>query len=48
MMRMMANENMQEFGNLAAVDQETIRSVVLGYADGWLELPTVPKRVPKY
>ena len=35
---MMANENMQEWGTSAEVEQETIRAVVQAYADGKIEL----------
>jgi len=38
MLRMMADENMQEWGTNALIEQETIRAVVLAYADGDIEL----------
>ncbi len=38
MLRMMADENMTEWATNSAVEQETIRSVVLAYADGKIEL----------
>jgi len=41
MVRMMADENMQEWGTSAAVEQETIRAVVEAYAAGKIELPKV-------
>lgn len=38
MLRIMADENMQEFGTSAEVEQETVRAVVLAYAEGKIEL----------
>jgi hypothetical protein len=38
MLRMMANENMEEWGASAAVVQETVRAVVLAYAAGRIAL----------
>ncbi len=42
MLRIMADENMAEFGTSAAVEQETIRAVVLAYAEGKIELKKPP------
>lgn len=39
MLKMMANENMEEWGTTLEVTQETIRAVVLAYAAGKVELP---------
>jgi len=39
MARIMAHENMEEWGSSAVVEQETIRAVVEGYAAGKVELP---------
>lgn len=38
MLCMMANENMQEYGTNAAIEQETIRAVVEAYAEGRIKL----------
>jgi hypothetical protein len=38
MARMMAHENMQEWESSATVEQETIRAIVEGYANGKIEL----------
>lgn len=47
MLRMLANENMEEWGVNAAVMQETVRAVVLAYAKGSIELDAVPAKVSK-
>ncbi len=39
MLRIMADENANEYGTSAEVEQETIRAVVEAYADGKIELP---------
>lgn len=39
MLRVMADENMQEFESNAMIEQETIRAVVLAYAEGKITLP---------
>jgi hypothetical protein len=38
MLQVMANENMQEFGTSATVEIESVRAVVLAYAEGKIEL----------
>jgi hypothetical protein len=43
MLRIMANDNMEEYGTNPQVEQETVRAVVLAYADGAIELDK-----PKY
>lgn len=40
MLRMMADENMDEWRTSSEIEQETIRAVVLAYAEGRIELPT--------
>ena len=44
MLKVMANENMQEWKSSASVDHETVRAVVQAYADGRIELGTVPTK----
>ncbi len=39
MLKIMAAENMEQWGTSSTVEQETIRSVVLAYAAGKIELP---------
>jgi len=39
MLKIMARENMEEWGTSAAVEQETVRAVVEAYAEGKIELP---------
>ena len=46
MLKMMADENMSEWGTSSIVEQETIRAVVQAYADGKVELPKV-KRIDR-
>jgi hypothetical protein len=41
MVRIMAHENMQEWTSNAAIEQETVRAVVEGFAAGRLHLPAV-------
>jgi ParB-like nuclease family protein len=41
MLKMMANENMEEWGASAVVEQETIRATVQAFADGKIKLPKV-------
>ncbi|MBA3584100.1 MAG: hypothetical protein H0W36_06150 [Gemmatimonadetes bacterium] len=41
MLKMMANENMTEYTAAASVMQETVRQVVLAYAEGRIELESV-------
>ena len=40
--RIMANENMQEWQSSALVEQETVRAIVQAYADGLIELEAIP------
>jgi len=40
MLKIMARENMEEWGTSAAVEHETVRAVVEAYAAGKIELPT--------
>jgi hypothetical protein len=46
MLRMMADENAQEYGGTTGVLQETIRAVVEAYAAGKIQLPK-PERIDK-
>lgn len=39
MLKIMARENMEEWGTSAAVEHETVRAVVEAYAEGRIELP---------
>jgi hypothetical protein len=48
MIRIMANENMEEWGHSAAIEQETIRAVVEGYANSKFELPMATRRNGPY
>lgn len=52
MCKIMAHENMEEWGSDAFVEQETIRAIVQGYADGRVELgdiaPTTHKTKTRY
>ena len=41
MAKIMANENMEEWGSSALIEQETIRAIVEGFAEGRIELPKV-------
>ncbi|HWE72327.1 MAG TPA: hypothetical protein VG328_04150 [Stellaceae bacterium] len=41
----MAHENMEEWAHDASIEQETIRAVVEGFADGRIELPPVKKNI---
>jgi hypothetical protein len=43
MLQIMGRENMEEWGTSAWVEQETIRAVVLAYAEGKINLPPVSK-----
>jgi hypothetical protein len=47
MLKMMARENMEEWGTSAWVELETIRSVIDAYGKGEIELPEVGKRGPR-
>lgn len=39
MARIMAHENMEEWGHSSSIEQETVRAIVEGYAAGKIELP---------
>ncbi|KKL69852.1 hypothetical protein LCGC14_2110780 [marine sediment metagenome] len=41
MLRIMADENIQEWATSSSIEQETVKAVVNAYADGWIELPEV-------
>lgn len=43
MLQIMANENMEEWGTSALVTQETVRAVILAFAEGKITLPPVHK-----
>lgn len=47
MLKMMAHENMEEWGTSAIVEIETVAAVVKAYADGKIELNGVPKDTGK-
>lgn len=47
MLKMMARENMEEWGTSAWVELETIRSVIEAYGKGEIELPAVADRTPE-
>ncbi len=47
MIKMMARENMEEWGTSAWVELETIRSVIEAYGKGMIQLPKVPKNAPQ-
>jgi hypothetical protein len=47
MLKMMADENLREWGSSVTVDQETIRAVVLAYAGGKIELERPGAKVSK-
>lgn len=47
MIRMMANENMAEWGSDGWVEVETIRATIDAYGKGLITLPSVPKDVRK-
>jgi hypothetical protein len=44
MLRMMANENMQEWSTSAWVEIETIRATIAAYGQGLIELPPMPAK----
>jgi ParB-like chromosome segregation protein Spo0J len=44
MARIMAHENMEEWGSSADIEAETVRAIVKGYAEGRIELPKVHGR----
>jgi hypothetical protein len=39
MARIMAHENMEEWGHSTVIEQETLRAIVVAYAEGRIELP---------
>src|SRR5262249_40609509 len=47
MIRVMANENMEEWGATAAITEETIRSVVQAFGDGRIALSPNGRNAPK-
>jgi hypothetical protein len=47
MAKIMAAENMEEWGSDADVEQETVRAIVKGYADGRIDLGKLPARTAK-
>ena len=44
MLKIMAAENMTEWGHDATVERETVKAVIEAYADGRIKLPKPPKR----
>src|SRR5260370_28626400 len=46
MLRMMADENMEEWGHGVAIVHETVRSVVEAHAAGRIDLGPVPEDTP--
>lgn len=46
MLRIMARENMEEWGTSVWVEMETVKSAVEAYAEGRIHLPQVPENVP--
>jgi hypothetical protein len=46
MLKIMARENMEEWGSCAAIEQETVRAVIEAYAGGRIQLAPVPKDTP--
>jgi hypothetical protein len=47
MLRMMADENLEEWGHSATVEMETIEAVIGAYGRGEIELPAVGERGPR-
>ena len=47
MAKIMASENMEEWGSDADVEQETVRAIVKGYAEDRIDLGTMPPKTPK-
>lgn len=47
MLKMMARENMEEWGTSAWVELETIRATIEAYGNGEIGLPPVPAKTPK-
>lgn len=48
MAKIMAAENMEEWGSDADVEQETVRAIIKGYADGRIDLGQFPAKTPKH
>jgi flagellar biosynthesis GTPase FlhF len=46
MLKIMANENMQEWGSSVAIEHETVRAVVEAYANGQITLGSIGRRTP--
>lgn len=46
MLKIMARENMEEWGTSAAVEHETVRAVVEAYAEGKIDLPRPVASIP--
>src|SRR5262249_46957427 len=44
MARILATENMEEWGHSSSIEQETVRSIIEGYAEGKIELPPPPAK----
>jgi len=47
MAKIMASENMEEWGSDADVEQETVRAIIKGYAEGRIDLGSLPAKTPK-
>jgi hypothetical protein len=47
MARIMAHENMEEWGHSAAIEQETVRAIVEAYGKGEIELPKPGRDAPR-
>jgi flagellar biosynthesis GTPase FlhF len=47
MLKMMAKENMEEWGTSAWVELETVRAVIDAFGKGEIELPAVPTKTPE-
>lgn len=43
MARIMAHENMEEWGHSTTIEQETVRSIIAAYAEGRIKLPAVKR-----
>lgn len=48
MLKIMARENMEEWGSSASIEHETVRAVVEAYGDGLIELPAPAARRDKW
>lgn len=46
MLKIMVQENMQEWDTSAAIEQESVRAVVLAYGDGTIQLPAPDPKTP--